>query len=345
MLSNSTKYLIIDTSYLMYRSYFAYPNLSNQGAMVGAIYGFCKTVLTILEKYQINELIFAIDLPEKTLRHQKYEGYKAGRKPIEETMLLQIPSILQWCQNITPNYFGISGYEADDVVFSTVLKILTDSKNHISDYNLSHIFDDNKNNINNNEIYILSSDKDLYQLLIFEQVKILKSQNKQLTIYTSKDFEKEFNLHPLQWLDYKTLVGDSSDNLKGISGIGPKTATDFLKHYGSLVEFFRIQNIEIDLKNKSFYEGYEFQEIEKYQNNNKNQQIIKKIIEQKDELISTYNLVSLFYINNLEIKSGIFLEKGLETFKLYNFKSLIDLVAKKVQSNSININKDENSLF
>ena len=115
------KHLIIDTSYLIYRSYFAYPLLTSNGQNTGALYGFIKTVFSLVKEFEPDTLTFACDRPEKTWRHEILPEYKAGRPEIENQMREQIPKILEWCELVTPNVFATPGYEADDLIFTICL--------------------------------------------------------------------------------------------------------------------------------------------------------------------------------------------------------------------------------
>jgi len=158
--------LIIDTSYLIYKAYFAYPDLSYQNQPTGAIYGFIKTVLKLITDWQPKILVFTVDRPEKTWRHELFSEYKAGRPEMEDKMLRQIPIILEWCQAITPNYLAVSGFEADDLIWTITQQFYqnkTDTANQIDDLFLE----------NHTPTWIFSADRDLYQLLVFPQVKFI----------------------------------------------------------------------------------------------------------------------------------------------------------------------------
>ena len=254
------KTLIIDSSFLMYKSYFAYPNLSYETKPVGAFFGFTKTVLQLVSRLKPDQLVFANDTPEPTWRHKLHSNYKAGRAKIEDNLVLQIPLIQDWSKLVSKNCFTFSGWEADDIIFSVVLSELSNfntikrqSRTNDLPPNTNNLFEvKNKTpdfphkfvdlykaaNDNANSVYIFSSDRDLYQMLSLPNLKFVNSSKMGLEEFDSEDFKNKYDLDPLQWLDYKALAGDASDNLKGVEGVGPKTATGFLKQVGCLFAFY-----------------------------------------------------------------------------------------------------------
>ena len=186
--------LIIDSSYLIFRSFFAFPNLTFNERPLGAFYGYVKTILKLINQYNPEHLFITGDLPEPTWRHKILESYKAGRPELDPNLILQFPMISEWAKQISSQYLVSSGYEADDII-----------------YNLAEHYS-NENQLN--KIIIFSSDKDLYQILTKENVYFVRGDN----LYGAKEFRNEFNLEPSQWVDYKAIIGDKSDNLKGCSG-------------------------------------------------------------------------------------------------------------------------------
>ena len=120
-------YLIIDVSYLIYRAYFAYPELTakveNEQVPIGAFFGFVKTILALCNYFEPNELIFACDTASPTWRHDAQIDYKAGRKPLEDAMRSQIPLIQSWCQSVSEHFLILEGLEADDLIASVVINL------------------------------------------------------------------------------------------------------------------------------------------------------------------------------------------------------------------------------
>ena len=125
------KVLVVDVSYLMFRSYFGYPDLTVkmetengvQTLPIGAFFGFVKTILTIIHNYKIDELILAADLPFATWRHDALDNYKSGRKEMDENLRVQIPLINEWCEAVTNNFLKLRGLEADDLIASSIINL------------------------------------------------------------------------------------------------------------------------------------------------------------------------------------------------------------------------------
>jgi DNA polymerase-1 len=343
--------LIIDTSYLIYRSYFAYPDLTHQGNHIGALFGFCKTVVATIQKYDPDYLIFARDLPTPTWRHKVYQEYKAGRAETEQRMIDQIPLINDWCNQISKNVLAVDGYEADDLIFSSAIKLT-------SNYTIKdatggdELFVDGGCDIDldeikkakktGNKVYIFSSDKDLYQLLILPGVNFLKSKKGgDIELYGVDQFTQEFTLDATQWVDYKALVGDGSDNLKGLEGVGPKTAVKILLEIGSLYNLFEALNLDNSKFNRTKSHQDESSKIKltAFISNPKNEKIIEKIKLSQEQIKATYALACLHFLPDTKLETGIDLMTGIEVFEKYNFKSLITTL------NKMGLDKDQDGLF
>ena len=326
--------LIIDTSYLIYRSFFAYPSLTSKGVPTGAFFGFAKTILALIQEYKPDELIFANDTSEPTWRHKILDDYKANRPDIQDDMLLQIPLIKEWIAKITPNVFSQAGFEADDYVFTACKRLLVENSGvQISDD--SDLFEPKNSALEiaklppfSGRILIFSSDRDLYQLLnhpeiFFVQSKALKDG---WQLFGQPDFKTKYELEPEQWLDYKALVGDASDNLKGIPGVGPKTATKILHQVSCLNNLFTAMGED----GSAFYNlGYSIEGAQEFLKNPKNEILVEKFKSNLDLLRQTYYLATLQDVPNTSItKSGFDLNKGVNEFYEFGFKSLITLVSK-----------------
>jgi DNA polymerase I len=299
-------HLIIDTSYLIYRSYFAYPHLTAREVPMGAVYGFAKSIISICHDLQPATLVFALDLPQPTWRDEVFDQYKAGRSPMDPQMRTQIPLVLEWVRLVSKNVIGVGGYEADDVIFTATQRILAE---HPDD-----------------TVYIFSSDRDLYQLLDNHRTLFIKTHKGNTTFYGLNEFHAEFGVSAAQWVDYKALVGDSSDNLKGVAGIGPKTASTLLNHVGDLHQLFvalGIQNTELvpHVEPKNLSEILESEKIKK---------LITKITECKSDVLQTYHLAQLQTVHDMTIQAdpGDF-ALSIEFFEQYEFRSLITQLKKQ----------------
>lgn len=209
------KFVVIDGHALIYRGYFAIPPLRTQkGELVNAVMGFTTVLLNMVQKFKPDYLAVTFDLKGPTFRHEAYEGYKATRPETPEELLSQIPRIRQIVKAFNIPVFEKAGYEADDMIatLSEKLKTYPDM-----------------------ELWIVTGDMDLTQL-VNDQVKILAPLTgfNDVKTYDSVAVIEKFEVRPDQMVDYKALVGDVSDNIMGVEGIGKKTAAKLLQQYGSL---------------------------------------------------------------------------------------------------------------
>jgi DNA polymerase-1 len=217
------KAIVIDGNSLIYRSYYA---TLNQLAYYekhnlpphNALKLTMLIILKLLTQEQYDYALVAFDHGKKTLRHDTYAEYKAGRKPMPEHLVYQLPLIKQAIEIIGIKQISLEGIEADDIIgwFSGVM---------------------NKNNI---QVEIFSSDKDLLQLVNERtNVNLFKTGISDIHKVTITNFGEMFHgLSPNQVTDFKGISGDSSDNLSGVSGIGPKTASELIKKFGSLENIY-----------------------------------------------------------------------------------------------------------
>ncbi len=239
---------IIDTFGFFFRNYYALPHLkSKDGFPTGLLTGFINFISTINKDHGTDYLLFALDSKEKTLRCKIDPNYKANRPKPPEDLLKQLPIAINWIKKMGFKSLEAPGYEADDII-GTIAK------------------DAKQKNI---RVQIVTSDKDLYQLvdddkvLIYDPMKKIKI-NEEACI-------KKFGVKPTQIVDYLAIVGDSSDNIPGVKGIGPKGARTLLNEFGSL---------------KKIYEN-----IDKIGNKR-----TKKLLEEsKDNAYMSYTLASLCY--------------------------------------------------
>ncbi|MEI8032038.1 MAG: DNA polymerase I [Chlorobiaceae bacterium] len=206
---------LIDGMALVYRSFYALQRAgmtTRDGVPTGAVHGFATALLKIFETHRPNYLAAAFDSKEKTFRHGLYPLYKANRQAPPEELISQLDAIFQLLDAFDIPLIITPGYEADDLIGTAARKF-------------EHLC----------RIYIVSPDKDLAQL-VHDGVKILrpaKNQN-ELELLGSEEITAQFGVPPALFTDYLTLCGDTSDNIPGAKGIGPKTATTLLTKYGSL---------------------------------------------------------------------------------------------------------------
>ena len=210
------KLMILDGNSVINRAFYGVKPLTNrEGLYTNAIYGF----LNILEKMEKEEqpeaVCVAFDLHGPTFRHLKYDGYKATRHGMPEELAQQMPVMKQVLGAMNIPIYSCQGWEADDVI-GTVGKICGN---------------------NDWECVIVTGDRDSLQLIDEHvKVKLVISRPGQTTaiLYDVEKFTEEYGFEPQKMVDLKALMGDSSDNIPGVSGVGPKTATELLMKFGSL---------------------------------------------------------------------------------------------------------------
>ncbi|MDS0526178.1 DNA polymerase I [Clostridium sp. SHJSY1] len=208
--------LILDSNSLMNRAFYALPPLTNsEGIHTNAIYGFTNMLLKMKEDFKPDYIVAAFDRKAPTFRHVEYDDYKAGRKKMPEELAEQFPLIKEILKLLSINIFEIDGFEADDII-GTVARVAE------------------KNNI---EVYVVTGDKDALQLATDKvKVVITKKGVTETAIYDEKTFVEEYNVTPTQFIDVKGLMGDKSDNIPGVPGVGEKTAFKLIQTYGSVEE-------------------------------------------------------------------------------------------------------------
>ncbi|GAA5511523.1 flap endonuclease Xni [Deinococcus carri] len=200
--------VLIDGHALAYRSYFALPPLHNsRGEATHAILGFLRHTLR-LARQASNQVIVVFDPPVKTFRHEQYDGYKSGRAQTPDDLPAQINRVRDIVDALGWPRLEEPGYEADDVI-ATLTK-MAEGRGF--------------------QVRIVTSDRDAYQLLD-DHVRVLSSD---FSLIGPEDVLAKYGVTVGQWVDYRALTGDASDNIPGAKGIGPKTAAKLLQEYGTL---------------------------------------------------------------------------------------------------------------
>ncbi len=208
---NGHKIVVIDGHALAFRSYYAIRDLSNsKGETTNAVFGFLRSLLRILdEEGEFDATVVTFDAPAKTFRHEQFEGYKAGRRDTPDDLPRQIRTIKQLVELLGLYQIEFAGLEADDLI-GTIATRCAD---------LGYA------------VEIVTSDRDAYQL-VGEHVTV-RGLAKSDRFGPDEVYEK-FGVTVAQWVDFRALTGDPSDNIPGAKGIGPKTAAKLLQDYGSL---------------------------------------------------------------------------------------------------------------
>ncbi len=210
------KLLILDGNSVINRAYFGVRPLTNrEGLYTHAIYGFLNILEKLEKEEQPDAVCVSFDLHGPTFRHLKYDGYKATRHGMPEELRMQMPVMKDVLRAMNIPIYECQGWEADDVI-GTVGRICSGS---------------------GWECVIATGDRDSLQLIdenVHVKLVISKPGQTTATLYTEEKFREEYGFEPKKMVDLKALMGDSSDNIPGVAGVGPKTATELLIKFGSL---------------------------------------------------------------------------------------------------------------
>jgi DNA polymerase-1 len=210
---------VIDTFGFFFRSFYALPPLSNkEGFPTGLLTGFTNFIATLQKEHRSDYIIFALDTKGPTFRNEIDPNYKANRTPPPEELSKQLPIAIEWIEKMGFETLSQEGYEADDMIAS-VARLAVEKGMRVR---------------------IVSHDKDLYQLIDDDRV-ILVDAIKRKEVNEKACFEK-YGVHPSQFIDYQSLLGDSADNVPGVKGVGKVTAEKLLVKYGSLKNIY--ENIQ-----------------------------------------------------------------------------------------------------
>ncbi|MCO5142129.1 MAG: DNA polymerase I [Oligoflexia bacterium] len=219
-------FCLVDASSFIFRAYYAVRPLSNKdGLPTNAIFGFCQMIVKILEDLQPTHIAIVYDTKHPSFRKEMYAEYKANRGAMPDDLIPQIPYIKKFIEALGLVGFEKEGFEADDIIATFAEE--------------SHKLDKDA------EVCIVSSDKDLMQL-VNERVYLFDSmKNKKMGI---EEVKEKFGVGPELVADYLGIVGDTSDNIPGVKGIGPKGASNLLNEFGSLENIYK--NIDSIKKEK-----------------------------------------------------------------------------------------------
>lgn len=216
------KLLLLDGNSLAYRAFFALPPLTNsQGIHTNSVYGFTTMLQKILEEEQPTHILVAFDAGKTTFRHSTYTEYKGGRQKTPPELSEQFPYLRKLVEAYNMKRYELENYEADDIIGTLARQ--AESKGL--------------------PVVVISGDKDLTQLATDNTtVYITRKGMTDIEHYTPAHIEEKYGLKPLQIIDMKGLMGDASDNIPGVPGVGEKTAIKLLKEHPSVEEVY--ENID-----------------------------------------------------------------------------------------------------
>lgn len=273
---------LLDISGLMYRAFYGTPSMKYNDSEVGALFGFCSEIINLISIFNNSSFVAALDCSRKTFRTDIYPEYKANRENMPIELLSQCSLIHEACEQFGFKIIKKSGYEADDIIATCTQQFC-----------------------GCNTVTVISGDKDLLQLLQYDNVKVYNPSKHQYI--TEQDVLNKFGVTPNQLLDLFALMGDTSDNVPGIPGVGFKTASRLISQY---------QTLECIVNNLNLLP---------------NTKIMQKVRENIDKAVLSKKLIELCYsvdlncdLNNDHNSNDIigFLSK-------YNFRSLVKRLKQK----------------
>ncbi|MEA4847526.1 MAG: 5'-3' exonuclease H3TH domain-containing protein, partial [Clostridiaceae bacterium] len=288
------KFIIIDGNSLMHRAFYALPNLTNsKGFHTSVIYGFVNMINKITEEYKPQYIGIAFDTKAPTFRHQEYTEYKAGRLKMAEEMAEQIPVLKEVLTAMNIKQAELDGFEADDIIGTVAAKCDEEGIPAL----------------------IVTGDKDAFQL-ISDNVHTLMTKKgiSEIEEYDMEKLKDTYGIAPAQIIDLKGLMGDASDNIPGVPGVGEKTALELIRQFGTVENI--LQNVSEIKKNK----------VRENVSNNSSQAILSK------RLATIIRDVPIaFDLEDYALKEAD-REKLYSLFKELEFKGLIEKLCSGLSS-------------
>ncbi len=232
------KAVIIDGHSLLYRAFYALPSFSNsQGEATSAIYGFLNMLLKLINDQKPHYIGVSFDLPQPTFRHKIFKEYKSIRQKMPESLTPQINRLKEILPLLGVSFWEVAGFEGDDIMGTISQKL---SKEHIP-------------------TLIVTADNDLLQL-VTEDINVMKNIKgvSHFKIYTPEKVKEELGVYPQRIPDFKAIVGDKSDNIPGVPGIGKKTALKLLQRFSCIEDIYEnINEIKDEKLRKKLEENKE----------------------------------------------------------------------------------------
>ncbi len=227
----SKRLFLIDGNSLINRAFYALPPLTNQaGQPTNAVYGLTRMLFRLQDDYNPDQMVVTFDVSGPTFRHQQYEGYKAQRKPMPDDLRQQIPVMKDVLDALGIARLELEGYEADDLLGTVSLQ------------GEEAGFD----------VFIVTGDRDAFQLISDKTVVLFTRRGiTETELVDGETLHREYGVTPAQVIDLKGLMGDSSDNIPGVPGVGEKTALRLLENYGSMEKVYeRVDEIRGKLQER-----------------------------------------------------------------------------------------------
>jgi len=292
MSKKTQKFAIIDANALIHRAFHALPPLTTRdGQLVNAVLGFSNILIKTIKDIKPTHIAVAFDRKEKTFRHEAYDQYKAHRVKAPDELYEQIPLVKEVLSAFNIPILEIAGYEADDIIGTIARQIYRDQKT--------------------TEVIIVTGDNDALQLVNDRTFVLMPHKGiSETKLYDSVAVgEKYGGLAPLQLIDYKALSGDTSDNIPGVAGIGPKTAIKLLTDFDSV---------------KNIYAKIDDQKI--------NDRLREKLITYRADAEMSYQLAAIdnavpIAVDPIDcVLTDFDMQKVIDLFQRLNFKKLLSTV-------------------
>lgn len=282
-----SKFVLIDGHSILNRAFYGVPIFTNsEGLHTNAVFGFLNIMFKIIDSKQPDYMAVAFDVHQPTFRHEMFKDYKGTRKPMMEELREQVPVIKELLQKMNITTVELPGYEADDVI-GTLSK---------------------KGEKAGMEVDVISGDRDLLQLASDHiTICIPKTKKGQTTVeeYNTEGVRKLYKVTPTEFIDVKALMGDSSDNIPGVPGIGEKGATAIISQFGSIENAYDHADEISNTRNRNaLLNNYEMAQMSK--------------------TLATINIQSPVEVTPEQCKlEDIYTEDALEMIKSLEFKSMI----------------------
>ena len=289
-------FVLIDGHAIIYRAYHAFPELSTpSGMLANAIYGFTRILLTVIRDFHPEFLAVTFDHPELTFRHQQYAEYKAHREKMPDDLIPQVDEIKKIVKVLNIPQFEVTGFEADDLIGT-----------------LSREGEARSDDV---EMMIVTGDKDLLQLVTGHTHVFIPGRGKHSVDieYDPETVKRIMKITPDQVPDYKALMGDPSDNIPGVKGVGPKTAAALIEQFNDIEHLY--QALETDADSTKLSQG-----------------LINKLITDKESAFLSKQLATVDRHAPIKLDlpacmvSGYDKEQAVTALEELGFKSLIKLL-------------------
>jgi len=309
---NKNTFVLIDGNAILHRAYHAMPRFEINGKLVNAIYGFISILFSAIEKHEPEYLAVAFDVKGPTFRDELFKEYKAKRIKPPQEFYDQIPDVWEFLKVAEIPLLTREGYEADDIIGTLAKKVNGD--------------------LGEGEVIIITGDQDTLQLVDDRTKVAMPAMGKiKETLYDASAVQGKLGLSPEQVIDYKALSGDSSDNIPGVRGIGPKTAVELIKEFGTVEGIYEyLDKLGLKINNFDIKNSLEIKNLKL----KIKPTVVRKLLENRDMAYLSKRLATIkvdvefpFKLSDAKIHDCDE-EKLREFLDKYRFRSLVKRMPK-----------------